>query len=281
MIHNTQTHKHINSYVLISLLLSGILTGTVTACSPSLQISISGTQIQNITEDTVPIDDGKKITDVKGADTLSFWRQILISHLPASFEDTPLHDLILVISPFLSVLFECFCVAHFRSTKKQNDSIVPKQILAHIQENPGCSQKQIITGLTISRGSICYHLHKLKSSGRLIQISQNGSTSYYLTGSETGEQLEQTLLQLLARKKSGRFLQVLYEHPHANRKELAEFLDLSPETLRWYLRRYTEEGIVSAEMVGAEYRYSFTPEAKQIYEFLHYSKKQESQSHKF
>jgi predicted transcriptional regulator len=281
MIHNTQTYEQINSYVLISLLLSGILTGTVTACLPSPQINISDIQIQNVTEDTVSTDNGKNITDVKVANTLSFWRQIRIDHLLASFEDTPLRDLILVIAPFLSVLLECFCVANFRSIKKRNESIVPKQILAYIQKDPGCSQKQMITELMTSRGSICYHLHKLKSSGRLTQISRNGSTSYYLTGVETGNQLEQTLSQLLARKKSGRFLQMLYEHPHTNRKELAKFLDLSPQTLRWYLRRYTEEDIVSAEMVGAEYRYSFTPKARQIYESLQYSKKQESRSHKF
>jgi predicted transcriptional regulator len=78
---------------------------------------------------------------------------------------------------------------------------------------------------------------------------------------------------LFTRKKSGKFLQVLYEHPRTNRTELAKFLDLSPETLRWYLRRYAEEDIVSVEIVGTEYRYSFTPEAERVYEYLRHTKR--------
>ncbi|MDE2518767.1 MAG: winged helix-turn-helix transcriptional regulator [Methanocorpusculum sp.] len=276
MDHNTKTHEHIGRYLLISLLLSGILIGTVAAEPLSPQISISGIQIQDITEDTIPVDDGKEIADVEGPGALPFWRQILISRLSASFEDTPLHDLILIAAPVLFALLGYFCLARFRSAKEQRESATPKRIFAYIQENPGCSQKQLIAKLNMSRGSITYHLHKLKSAGKVMQISRNGSTLYYPAGAATGEQFEQTLFQLITRKKSGKFLQVLYEHPHANRTELAGYLELSPETLRWYLRRYAKEEIVSAEMVGAEYHYSFTPEARQIYEHLRHAKKSES-----
>ncbi|MDR0439168.1 MAG: winged helix-turn-helix transcriptional regulator, partial [Methanocalculaceae archaeon] len=258
------------------------LIGTIAAYSLFPQISISEIQIHDIAEDTkLVVDDDMDVIDAKGATILLFWRQRLINHLSTFFEGTPLHNLILVATPFLFTLLEYFCVAHFRSTKQRMGSIVPQRILAYIQENPGCSQKQLIAELMTSRGSICYHLHKLKSTGKLTQISRNGSTLYYLAGAETREQFEQTLFQLLARKKSGKFLQVLYEHPHANRTELAEFLDLSPETLRWYLRRYAEEDIVSVEMVGTEYHYSFTSEAEHIYEHLRHTKKQEPWYHKF
>ncbi len=268
MTRNTQIQKLIGRYLLIGLLLSSLLIGTVSADSPSPQISISGIQVQEITEDTIPVDDGKEIKEVEGVDALPFWRQIFISRLSAYSEDTPLHDMVLIVAPFLFLLLGCFCAARIHSGKQQTESAVPRQIFAYIQENPGCSQKQLVAGLMLSRGSVCYHLHKLKNAGKLMQISRNGSTLYYPAGAAAGDQFEQTLFQLLSRKKSGKFLQVLYDHPYANRTELAEFLELSPETLRWYLRRYAREGIVSVEMVETECHYSFTPKARRVYEYL-------------
>jgi predicted transcriptional regulator len=276
MTRNAQTREHIGRYLLIGLLLLGLLIGTVSADSSSPQISISGIQVQEITEDTVPVDDGKEITGVEGADALPFWRQILISRLSAFSEGTPLHNPVLLAAPFLFALLGYICAARLQSEKQQKKSVVSRQIFAYIQENPGCSQKQLVAGLVLSRGSVCYHLHKLKNAGKLIQISRNGSTLYYPAGAAAGDQFEQTLVPLLTRKKSGKFLQVLYEHPQINRTELAELLELSPETLRWYLRRYAREGIVSAEMVGTERHYSFTPKAGRVYESLRYAKQQES-----
>jgi predicted transcriptional regulator len=123
-----------------------------------------------------------------GADVLPFWWQMFIKHLSTFFKGTPLHDLILVVALFLDTLLRYFCVAHLQSTKQRRGFRVPKQIFVHVLENPGCSQKQLITELMVSRGSICYHLHKFRSTGKLMQISQNGSTLYYLTGTEAGEQ---------------------------------------------------------------------------------------------
>ncbi|MCZ0862320.1 winged helix-turn-helix transcriptional regulator [Methanocorpusculum vombati] len=267
MTRHTPMQNHIGRYLLTGLLLSALLIGIVSADS-SPQISISGVQVRDIAEDIIPIDDGKEILDVKGADALPFWRQILISRLSASSENTPLHDLVLIAAPFLFILLGCFYAARIYSEKQHIESSAARKIFAYIQENPGCSQKQLVAGLPLSRGSVCYHLHKLKTAGKLIQISRNGSTLYYPAGAAAGDQFEQTMFQLLTRKKSGKFLQVLYDHPYANRTELAGFLELSPETLRWYLRRYAREGIVSVEMVETECHYSFTPKARQVYEYL-------------
>ena len=272
----TQPHEHIVRCLLIGLLISGIFIGPVTAEPLSPQIHISGIQIQEITEDTAADEDDREITDVSGLDALPFWRQILITRLSLSFEDTPLHVLIQIAAPFIFVLLGIFCAARFQSAKQQRKSTAPRRILTYIQENPGCSQKQLVAVLRISRGSVCYHLHKLKTAEKLIQVSQNGSTLYYPAGTKAGEQFEQTLFQLLTRKKSGKFLQVLYEHPHASRGELAGFLDLSPETLRWYLRRYAAENIVFAEWIETEYHYSFTPRAREVYEYLRQAGEQES-----
>jgi predicted transcriptional regulator len=175
MVHNTQIREHIVNYVLVSLLLSGILIGIIAAYPLSPQMSINKIQIKDSTEDTeLVIGDGKDIIiDVEGADVLLFWRQMFISHLSAFAQ---LRDLILVVAPFLDTLLKYFCVAHFQSTKQRRGSIVPQRILVYVQENPGCSQKQLITELMVSRGSICYHLHKLRSTGKLMQISRNGTT---------------------------------------------------------------------------------------------------------
>ena len=63
-------------------------------------------------------------------------------------------------------------------------------------------------------------------------------------------------------------MQVLYEHPNATRKELAESLNVLPKTIHWYVNTYANENILRVDKDGAEYRYSLTEEAAQIYELL-------------
>ncbi|HJK01359.1 MAG TPA: winged helix-turn-helix transcriptional regulator [Methanocorpusculum sp.] len=242
--------------------------GTVFVGILSSWIDISEIHVLENTYEIIRFDDAKITSEIEGTISFSVLNQLFIS-CKSSYSAIPLsHDLVFFDTPVLFVLLGCICASRIHSEKHRTKSLIPRKICDYIQLHPGCSQKQLVAGLMLSRGSICYHLYKLKNAGKLIQLSRNGSTLYYLAGMDTGDKFEQTLSQLLTRKKSGKFLQVLYDHPYANRVELAEFLGLSPETLRWYLRRYAREGIVLVEMVGTKCYYSFTPKARKIYEHL-------------
>lgn len=267
MNHNIVVHPKVWYVVILSLLLFGF----VPVASAEEITSIGGIQAEPIYENVTPVYDGKRINAVEdGWHLLPIWRQIVITDLSAYFEGTILHRPYLFVAPVLFVLLGLFCILRFTSQKKRERSLIPKKLLAYIQTHPGSTQKQLITAMKTSRGSVCYHLDKLQIANKLQKVYSGNVPRYYPATDHTlrEDPLEWELRQLLSRKKSGKFLRTLYEHPNTTRKELAELLGVLPTTIHWYLHTYENECIVSMQRDGHEYRYSLTDEAKQIYEVL-------------
>ena len=141
-----------------------------------------------------------------------------------------------------------------------------ENILLCIRENPGITQKQITGTVRCSRGSVCYHLHQLEKTGKIRKLHLGTTPQYYPSAELPSPDtlIEQTILLLLSRKKSGRFLRTLYEHPGITQKELAALLNIRPTTAHWYLHTYTKSRILSVEQNGRERHYSLTREAETI-----------------
>lgn len=267
MNHNIVMHQKVWYGIILSLLIFGF----VPVASAEEITSIGGIQAEPMYENVTPVYDGKSINAVEDRwDLLPIWRQIVITDLSAYFEGTILHRPYLFVAPVLFVLLGFFGILKFTSHKKHEKSLVPEKLHAYIKTHPGVTQKQIIAAMETSRGSVCYHLDKLLTAKKLQKVYAGNVPRYYPVPAPnlTENPIEQTLRQLLSRKKSGRFLRTLYEHPDATRKELAEVLNVLPTTIHWYLHSYANEHIVLITKDGSEFRYALTGEAQQIYEHL-------------
>ncbi|MDV0443601.1 winged helix-turn-helix transcriptional regulator [Methanorbis rubei] len=258
----------------IPVLITTILF-SCSSCCVSAEImqnyTIGGIEVSLINEPLVPIDDGTEIHTVSDFESLTVVKDHIIFQIYQISKNTPFEGLVIILSPIIFILLGFFGILRFTSNKKREESQLPEKIISYIKNHPGCTQKQLIESMNCSRGSVCYHLNKLLDKPNKLQRIYSGSIpQYYLATVKDIDKdpLEEGIRQLLSRKKSGRLLKALYEHPNATRKELAASLNVLPKTIHWYIHTYADERIIIIEKNSSEYRYSLTNEATQIYERL-------------
>lgn len=246
-----------------------VFTGTVNADDPGYQI-VGNMKISPLLEEELPLDDGTEILVIEGWDKLKIWRQILLTRLSLIFDGTIVQDILRVLSPYIFALLGIFCILRWAATKKREPSPYREKILTHINDHPGSTQKQILAAMQTSRGTVCYHLNRLESAGKIHVIYTSRVPQYYPAAGQTTPEhsCEQHLRYLISRKKSGKVLQMISQHPASTRKELAEHLSLSPVTVLWYLRTFTKKELLTTTKDGPEFRYSLTDEAQHIYDRL-------------
>lgn len=269
MKNNYQLYQKIGLLLFFGIVTSFLLISGAAAVETGPRI-IDDMYISPMYEEIIPIDDGKEIRVVEGWDYLKIWRQKIISELIGFFSDTILYEVIILLSPYIFALLGIFCIFRWTANKKREPSPYREKILTHIKEHPGSTQTQILAAMQTSRGTVCYHLNRLASAGKIHVIYIGRVPQYYPDAGQTipENSCEYHLRYLISRKKSGRVLQTISQHPASTRKELADHLSLSPVTVRWYLRTFTKKELLIITKDGPELRYSFTDEAQHIYERL-------------
>ena len=257
--------KKIVLFLFFIVIISCVITSVTTAEETGPR-TIGNMYVSPMYEDSVPIDDGKVIHVLSGLDYLQFWRHKIVSELSGFFSHTVLYETFIFLSPLIFALLGFICLLLCTADRRKKPSSLQENILLCIRENPGITQKQITGTVRCSRGSVCYHLHQLEKTGKIRKLHLGTAPQYYPSAELPSPDtlLEQTILLLLSRKKSGRFLRTLYEHPGTTQKELAALLNIRPTTAHWYLHTYTKNRILSVEQNGRELRYSLTREAETI-----------------
>lgn len=248
------------------MIISCVITSVTTAEETGPR-TIGNMYVSPMYEDSVPIDDGKVIHVLSGLDYLQFWRHKIVSELSGFFSHTVLYETFIFLSPLIFALLGFICLLLCTADRRKKPSSLQENILLCIRENPGITQKQITDTVRCSRGSVCYHLHQLEKTGKIRKLHLGTTPQYYPSAELPSPDtlIEQTILLLLSRKKSGRFLRTLYEHPGITQKELAALLNIRPTTAHWYLHTYTKSRILSIEQNGRELHYSLTREAETIF----------------
>lgn len=257
--------KKIVLFLFFIVIISCVITSVTTAEETGPR-TIGNMYVSPMYEDSVPIDDGKVIHVLSGLDYLQFWRHKIVSELSGFFSHTVLYETFIFLSPLIFALLGFICLLLCTADRRKKPSSLQENILLSIRENPGITQKQITDTVRCSRGSVCYHLHQLEKTGKIRKLHLGTAPQYYPSAELPSPDtlLEQTILLLLSRKKSGRFLRTLYEHPGITQKELAALLNIRPTTAHWYLHTYTKSRILSVEQNGRERHYSLTREAETI-----------------
>lgn len=257
--------KKIVLFLFFIVIISCVITSVTTAEETGPR-TIGNMYVSPMYEDSVPIDDGKVIHVLSGLDYLQFWRHKIVSELSGFFSHTVLYETFIFLSPLIFALLGFICLLLCTTDRRKKPSSLQENILLSIRENPGITQKQITDTVRCSRGSVCYHLHQLEKTGKIRKLHLGTAPQYYPSAELPSPDtlIEQTILLLLSRKKSGRFLRTLYEHPGTTQKELAALLNIRPTTAHWYLHTYTKSRILSVEQNGRERHYSLTREAETI-----------------
>ena len=254
-------HSFIVILTIFSILLSGIV---VTVSADSVGYYVGEYEVSPIYEDVVPINDGKEIHEVEGFEHLLIWREFVIGKIGFALGDSSFLDMLIFISPILYALLGFFVILRFTSAKSRTPSPVPEKILSYLHEHNGSSQKQIVEAVSVSRGSVSYHLKNLEKKGIIKSVRANGVSQYFLTSAAPASAEHAVILRILSRKKSGAALLYIAEQKRVNRKALADALFVNETTARWYLEQFVSCGLVVLEEIDGNVWYCITERAEEI-----------------
>ncbi len=203
----------------------------------------------------VPIDDGTKLIVHNPLIDLYFWKAKVMLFLNRLFYDTPYHEFVqLEITPFLSkilgsVPFLIFFVRKKPDYTKPNSTA--GKILSFLEENPISSEPTIIRGVGKSRGAVSYQLHVLLFDNQIYAAEISGKT--YYSGSPISPDAKETALSVLKNNATqSSIFSYICKHPGVTRKEIADALSLTPESVRYQLKNIDPRLIKKENVEGRE-----------------------------
>ena len=129
----------------------------------------------------------------------------------------------------------------------------PEQVLAFIKAHPGTHLRQIKRELNLAMGVIQYHLYALEKERR-ITSRRRGLYKRFYPNLKFGEgQLE--ILDVLSQETERDILLFLIQNPNATQKELSEYVEISPASINWHMRRLSNSGLVETRHDGTNVKY--------------------------
>jgi predicted transcriptional regulator len=147
--------------------------------------------------------------------------------------------------------------------------IYPKNVLDHperaavyaaIVTRPGIDLAAIASELGMNRETLRYHLDQLESASRVIVMRDHGIVHYYENHGRYTP-IERRVLQHLWNPTAERILSLISRMPGITQAGVAAHLAVTAPTVRWYIRRFRADGILTEQHEGRYTRYTLTPEA--------------------
>ena len=194
------------------------------------------------TEDSVPTQNGP--IDTSGADaTISFWE------LPLSIQIAYILGIILASLG----LFKLIPIVLGR-IKNLLENQNRQGIFKYILNNPGCTIAEISDKQEINRGSVKYHINKLKSQEK-ISFMKMGKFLRLFQNSGAFKDNEQKMAAHLKNEISRLLLWAILENPGITNQELTDKFHLDKSTIHWYIQQFRKDNIVIFEQEGKYKRY--------------------------
>ena len=136
------------------------------------------------------------------------------------------------------------------------------RVLQYIQENPGCHLRQIKRELTMSMGTIQYHLNLLEKQGKISSERHNLHRYYFPIG--LFEQKEKDILKILNQETAREILMMILEKRNPTQTDIAKIIGISSASVNWHIKRLVELGLISELKDGKFKRYTFEIDPKHI-----------------
>jgi predicted transcriptional regulator len=203
------------------------------------------------TIDSYPTQNGPIDTD--GADaTISFWE------LPLWIQLAYISGIILASVGLLKVI--PIVLARIKNVlENQSRQIIFKYIL----NNPGCTIAEISDKQEINRGSLKYHIYRLKSEGK-ITLTKIGKFLRLYQNSGAFKDNEQKMAAHLKNETSKLLLWAILENPGITNQELTYKLHVDKSTIHWHIQQFRNDNIVIFEQEGKYKRYFINTDAEMI-----------------
>lgn len=191
-----------------------------------------------------PYSPQKELIDTSGAEaTISFWQ------LPLWIKITYISGIILA---FLG-MFKIIPIVLGR-IKNILDNHSRQGIFKYILNNPGCTIAEISDQQEINRGSIKYHIYRLKSEGK-ITLTKMGKFLRLFQNSGALKDNEQVVAAHVKNDTSRLLLLAILENPGVTNQELVEKFNLAKSTIHWHIQQFRNDNIVVFEQEGKYKRY--------------------------
>ncbi|WOX55642.1 winged helix-turn-helix transcriptional regulator [Methanoculleus palmolei] len=133
-------------------------------------------------------------------------------------------------------------------------------IHAVITTKPGIDLAGIARELGMNRQTLRYHLNLMESLSKITALRDRGLVRYYENHGRYGT-LERNLFMHLWNPTAEEILSLIRSTPGIAQSEIATHLAITPSTVRWYMRRFREDGIITERHEGRYARYALTDEA--------------------
>ncbi len=201
------------------------------------------------TVDSYPTQNGP--IDTSGADaTISFW-------------ELPLWIQIAYISGIILAFLGLFKVIPIVLGRIKNllENQSRQGIFKHILNNPGCTIAEISDMQKINRGSVKYHIYRLKYEGKII-LSKMGKFSRLFQNSGAFKDDEQKMAAHLKNETSRLILWTILENPGTTNQELTDKFHVDKSTIHWHIQQFRNDNIIVFEQEGKYKRYFVNAEAE-------------------
>ena len=136
------------------------------------------------------------------------------------------------------------------------------RVLQYIQENPGCHLRKIKRELTMSMGTIQYHLNLLEKQGKVSSERQNLHKYYFPIG--LFEQNERDILKILNQETAREILMMIFEKRNPTQTDIANIIKISSASVNWHIKRLIELDLILELKDGKFKRYTIEKDPKQI-----------------
>lgn len=192
------------------------------------------------------------LIDTSGADaTISFW-------------ELPLWIKLAYISGLILAIFGLFKIIPILLGRIKNllENQNRQSIFKYVLNNPACTIAEISNRQKINRGSVKYHLYKLKSEGKIF-LTKMGKFSRLFQNSGAFNDKEQVIAAHLKNETRRMLLRAILENPGITNQELAEKFDLAKSTTHWYIQQFHKYNIIIFKQQG-KYRRCFVNEDSEV-----------------
>ena len=137
-----------------------------------------------------------------------------------------------------------------------------EKILQFIEHNPGCHLRQIKRELSISMGTLQYHLNLLEKNGKITSDKHSLHRHYFRVGLFLEN--EKNLLKILNKETERDILMFIIEHKNPTQMEIAGAIQISAPSVNWHIGNLVNLGIISEERDGKFKRYTFSGNTEHV-----------------
>lgn len=142
------------------------------------------------------------------------------------------------------------------------ESETKAKIMESIKKHPGIHLRELQREMNVTLGTIQYHLHNLEKERRIVSRRKHAHKRFYANLVFGDKQID--VLDILSQDIEREIALYLISKPRSTQKDLSNYLNLSPATVYWHIKKLTDLGFLEAKHDGVFVRYNLTSDQSEI-----------------